>query len=159
MHFWEALCLFCRLWQSSKYSVLWDLPKTWSTKHAGSAFRNTCNMFHQFSTAKFLLVFFGGFWIMSNDTAELWWWWYIKCLCFILDIWLIGKTLQKLTNYLFFPEEDCWCRLMNNSIQNFHHNYSLINNYLQIAFGNASCLTNISFQTKWASTRTGKICF
>ena len=27
--------------------------------------------------------------------------------------------------------------LMNNSIQNFHHNYSLINNYLQIAFGSA----------------------
>ena len=31
--------------------------------------------------------------------------------------------------------------LMNNSIQNFHQNYSLINNYLQIAFGSASCFT------------------
>ena len=30
---------------------------------------------------------------------------------------------------------------MNNSIQNFHQNYSLINNYLQIAFGSAPCFT------------------
>ena len=56
-------------------------------------------------------------------------------------LWLIGKGSKKLAIHLFFPAEDGWCRLMNNSIQNFHQNYSLINNYLQIAFGSAPCFT------------------
>ena len=68
----------------------------------------------------------------GNTTGtELW-------FSYLINWWDLTKTDKP--SHLF-SEGLLVLDLMNNSIQKFHQNYSLINNYLQIAFGSASCFT------------------
>ena len=84
-------------------------------------------------------------------------------LVLVQSLHLINLQLLRKTDKASLPSggELLVSALMNNSIQNFHHNYSLINNYLQIAFQSAAFplalqRENVFLPTKWVSTRIPK---